>query len=106
MIEYYYLARDRESGMIVDCGFWTFSRTKRNVEDYIREHCDICDYDMIDFDGSFFVWPWLFRRRRRPKWENERPQNISADEWARRLKSTEEVVAYHSGFQAGKNNKR
>jgi hypothetical protein len=103
MVEYFYLARDRETGMIVDSGFWTFSRTKKTIKYYMREHCDLCGYDMIDFDGPFFVWPRWFRHYHRPKWEKLRPQSISADDWEHRLKSKGELVAYKLGFQAGQN---
>jgi hypothetical protein len=106
MWEYLFLAKDRETGMIVDDGFMMFTRKKReDMAFFMQQHCNERDLDLIDFDGPFrllHLFGWS-RRRGKPKWAEQRPQNIAADEWEKRLKSHGEREAYWAGLEAGRN---
>ena len=118
---FFFLARDRETGMIVDDGFlanrtewfqgsdgeWRpnytpfASREEKNQknERRIREFCESWEFDLIDYDGPFpeFLWRMGFRKC---KWANQRSLSIPADEWESRLKSTGELQAYKAGMKA------
>ena len=108
MMKFCFLARDSETGMIVDDGFWVYrpgskwsadydpfasrEERKRKIERYVREFCKTRGLDLIDYDAfSEFLCLMGFRKC---KWAHQRPANISEDEWESRLKSTEELEAY------------
>ena len=68
------------------------ARTKRDVEDFMEKHCRESGYDLIDFDGPYYLFPFWMRRlfpfwirRPQPRWKNRKPRYIPADEWATRL---------------------
>jgi hypothetical protein len=71
----------------------------RKTERRIREHCQSWDIDFIDYEGPFMEFLWRVGYRK-PKWADQRPVNIAADEWANRLKSTQELSAYRAGMKA------
>jgi hypothetical protein len=117
MMIFFFLARDRETGMIVDDAFlagkayvqgsdgewgpeYARSREERNQnnERRIREFCERWEFDLIDYDAfPEFLWRWRFRKC---KWAHQRPASVSADEWESRLKSTGELEAYKAGMKA------
>jgi hypothetical protein len=117
---FFYLGKDRETGMIVEGGFlaartatiqgsdgeWRpddpfMSKEERSwkTERRMREHCASWGLDLIDYDGPFTEFLWRAGLRK-PKWVDQRPLNISADEWGNRLKSTDELSAYRAGKNA------
>jgi hypothetical protein len=91
-----------------DCGRWIYDVHAQKKEDmafFMDQHCNERDLDLIDFDGPFrllYLFGWS-RRRGKPKWADERPENIPADEWKKRLKSHGEREAYWAGLEAGRN---
>lgn len=121
MVVVFFLAEDRQTGMIVDGSVvWADvtiyqdeyeqgMTTKKKVHQNIFEMLEMLneeDYDLtlIDFDGPFaeFFWRLGFRR---PKWSTRPPANVSSDKWNTRFNSMEEFVAYKQGLWAGKESK-
>jgi hypothetical protein len=121
MVIVFYLARDRESGQIIDDGFLTplvhHNQTttgdyaasdsfmtkegrRSDAENHASIVCSSWNLDLIAVDGPY--WEYLWRLGfRKPKWASGPPPGISTELWAKRLKSTDELAAYRAGVQAG-----
>jgi hypothetical protein len=110
----FYLAEDPESGKIIDDAFLTFSDNyphfdnagrRGKAEWHAQNVCDSWKLRLMDFDGPFSEYPWRLGFRK-PKWANGPPPGITADRWAQRFKSTDELAAYRGGVEAGRTKSR
>jgi hypothetical protein len=122
----FYLARDRESGLIVDTGFSTnFSlydpsrgiggdfKSKEegrrwHAEHSAKESCKDWNLEFIELDGPyrnpFFGGFWSSWPQ--AKWKDGPPHGISSAEWEERLKSKRELEVFRAGFEAGRKSRQ
>ena len=109
----FFLAEDPESGRIIDDGFLPYGDEAPNIfrskeenqwraERRARDVCESWKINLIDYDGPYSEVLWRMGLRQ-PKWEKTQPPaRISADRWANRFNSIDELKIYKAGIQAGR----
>jgi hypothetical protein len=111
----FFLAKDPETGMIIDDGFLPYGASVPSIfasqekthwfgERRAREICSSYKLRFIDSDGPYSEALWRLGSRK-PKYEENPPPDIPADKWKARLKSTDELKIFRAGLRAGRTKK-